>query len=73
MKCKRCCGLMVTDHLLDMEESFLPMWMKAQRCLTCGNIEDPLIHYNRKVQDTRRAKRPVAPLARPMAAPAQAA
>ncbi len=73
MKCTRCCGLMVTDHLLDMEESFLPMWMKAQRCLSCGNIEDPLIHHNRKVKDNRRAKRHIVPLARPMATPAQAA
>jgi hypothetical protein len=32
---------MVADQLLDMQESYLPMWMRGLRCVTCGNIEDP--------------------------------
>ncbi len=47
MKCARCCGLMVADELLDLQESYLPMWMRALRCVTCGNIEDPLIRHHR--------------------------
>ncbi len=57
MKCARCSGLMVKDHLLDMQESYVPMWMKGLRCVACGNIEDPLIHHHRMVQHTRKARR----------------
>lgn len=57
MTCMRCSGLMVVDHLLDMQESFVPMWMRGLRCVTCGNIEDPLINHHRIVQRTRRANR----------------
>jgi hypothetical protein len=57
MKCARCSGLMVTDHLLDMQESYVPMWMRGLRCVTCGNIEDPLIHHHRMVQHTRKVRR----------------
>lgn len=56
MTCTRCSGLMVVDHLLDMQESYLPMWMSALRCLACGNIVDPLIHYHRAERHVRRAK-----------------
>ncbi|MBK9308379.1 MAG: hypothetical protein IPM58_15150 [Nitrospira sp.] len=57
MKCARCSGLMVADHLLDMQESYVPMWMSGLRCVACGNIEDPLIHHHRMVQHTRNARR----------------
>ncbi len=73
MKCTRCCGLMIVDHLLDMQESYLPMWMRALRCVTCGNIVDPVIQHHRVVQRTRRAERLAARLARAVAQPAQAA
>lgn len=56
MKCTRCCGLMVADDLLDLKESCLPMWMRALRCIICGNIEDPLIHYHRAVRQARPTK-----------------
>jgi hypothetical protein len=56
MKCTRCCGLMVADNLLDLQESYLPMWMRALRCVTCGNIEDPLIHHHRAVRQANAAK-----------------
>ncbi|HWV46116.1 MAG TPA: hypothetical protein VN039_08880 [Nitrospira sp.] len=64
MTCTRCSGLMVADHLLDMQESYLPMWMPALRCLACGNIVDSLIHYHRAVRRTRRATRLAAQLAK---------
>lgn len=57
MKCARCSGLMVVDHLLDMQESYVPMWMRGLRCVACGNIEDPLIHHHRTVQRTRKTRR----------------
>lgn len=73
MRCTKCCGLMVVDHLLDMKESYLPMWMQALRCLTCGNIVDPLIHFHRTTQQAQRARRLTTRFARKTTRPAVAA
>jgi hypothetical protein len=73
MKCARCSGLLVVDHLLDMQESYLPMWMRGLRCIACGNIEDPLIHYNRMMHETRRARRRLSHRTQPVTSAAQAA
>ena len=73
MRCTKCSGLMIVDHLLDMQESYLPMWMQALRCVTCGNIVDPVIHHHRTVQRTRRATRLASRLARTVVRPTQAA
>ncbi len=73
MKCARCSGLMVTDHLLDMQESYVPMWMRGLRCVTCGNIEDPLIHHHRMVQHTRKVQRNASRLERTAIRPPVAA
>lgn len=56
MKCTRCQGLMVADHLIDMQESYLPMWMRGWRCIACGNIVDPLINQNRMIQKSGAAR-----------------
>ena len=50
MHCTRCEGLMVPDDLIDIQESSIPMWMKGWRCLSCGNIVDPLIQRHRMIQ-----------------------
>ena len=50
MTCTRCQGLMVKDNLVDLQESYLPMWMCGWRCVACGNIVDPLINRNRMIQ-----------------------
>ena len=52
MQCTKCDGLMVTDHLLDIRESSIPMWMRGWRCVACGNIVDPLILRHRMIQRT---------------------
>lgn len=49
MECTRCDGLMVSDDLIDMRESSIPMWLKAWRCVSCGNIVDPLIQQHRMI------------------------
>jgi hypothetical protein len=41
---------MVSDDLIDMCESSIPMWMKGWRCVSCGNIIDPLIQRHRMLQ-----------------------
>ena len=50
MQCARCDGLMVADNLIDMRESSVPMWMKGWRCVSCGNIVDPIIQRHRMIQ-----------------------
>ena len=50
MECIRCDGLMVADNLIDIQESSIQMWMKGWRCLSCGNIVDPLILQHRMIQ-----------------------
>jgi hypothetical protein len=50
MQCTRCDGFMVTDNLIDIRESSIPMWMKGWRCVSCGNIVDPLIQQHRMIQ-----------------------
>ena len=50
MQCTRCHGFMVADNLIDMLESSIPMWMKGWRCVSCGNIVDPLILRHRMIQ-----------------------
>ena len=52
MECTRCDGLMVADNLIDMQESSIPMWMKGWRCVSCGNIVDPLIQKHRMIQQS---------------------
>ena len=54
MRCKRCDGLMVTDHYIDMEDSggWLPVW----RCMCCGNVVDNEItahHFNANLRVPR--------------------
>jgi hypothetical protein len=41
---------MVADNLIDIRESGIPMWMKGWRCVSCGNIVDPLIQQHRMIQ-----------------------
>jgi hypothetical protein len=50
MNCPRCHGLMVGSDMLDIRESYLPMWMRGLRCVSCGNIVDPVIDRNRTSQ-----------------------
>jgi hypothetical protein len=74
MKCNRCRGLMVADDVLDLQESYLPMWMRAVRCVTCGNIEDPLNHRHRAIRRAKATKSVKSPPAAPiLSRPLQAA
>jgi len=43
---------MVADDLLDLQESYVPMWMRGLRCVACGNIVDPLIARNRMLRQS---------------------
>ncbi len=56
MTCQRCQGLMVEDHLLDMEESYGCPWIRGWRCVCCGDIVDPLIRRRRILQGSVRSE-----------------
>jgi len=56
MQCDKCDGLMVADNLIDIKESSIPMWMKGWRCVSCGNIVDPLIQKHRMIQEAGAAR-----------------
>lgn len=44
MRCTRCNGLMVVEDCLDIKGGPGELWIKAFRCVSCGNLVDPLIH-----------------------------
>lgn len=50
MKCARCEGLMLEDHLMDMEDFSEGMWVSTWRCMNCGHAVDPVMVANRQRQ-----------------------
>lgn len=51
--CSRCEGCMIEDFLLDMEDSSGPMWLKAWRCMNCGNIYERGLQQNRLTKEAQ--------------------
>ena len=51
--CSRCEGCMIEDFLLDMEDSSGPMWLKAWRCMNCGNIYERGLRQNRLAKEAQ--------------------
>ena len=51
--CSRCEGCMIEDFLLDIEDSSGPMWLKAWRCMNCGNIYERVLQQNRLAKETQ--------------------
>lgn len=47
MQCERCNGLMVVEDCLDLKGGDDGFWIKAMRCITCGNLLDPMIARHR--------------------------
>ena len=47
MKCRRCQGLVVGDHLFDMAGGYGEMWARSLRCVNCGTVYDAVIEQNR--------------------------
>lgn len=48
MLCLRCRGLMVHDHCEDFLEVRGPISVGVWRCISCGDIVDPVILKNRE-------------------------
>ena len=55
MSCERCQGMMVEDHLMDIEESAGLMWVIVWRCVNCGHAIDPVMVANRQLRKTAAA------------------
>ncbi len=54
MPCSRCRGMMVQDHSYDFYVDHGPFSMRAWRCVSCGNIVDPLILKHRQMRPSRK-------------------
>ena len=51
--CSRCQGLMVIEHGLDSLSGSGPANIPLRRCVQCGEIIDPVILQNRRMQNER--------------------
>lgn len=40
MSCTRYQGLMLQEHLIDMEAGYGEMWSLSRRCVNCGHRDD---------------------------------
>jgi hypothetical protein len=47
MICQRCHGLMVVDYLIDMQGGGVHHWLRAWRCVNCGDVVEPGIFRHR--------------------------
>ena len=50
MACRRCRGLTVVDHFIDMQDDRGHLWLSAWRCVNCGDVVEPGIISNRRAQ-----------------------
>ena len=56
MPCSRCRGMMVEDHSYDFYVDYGHLSMGAWRCVSCGNVVDPLILKNRQMRKSQKEK-----------------
>lgn len=53
MRCRRCHGLMLVDSFIDLEDDRGHLWLRAWRCVNCGEMEEPGIAGNRLARRSR--------------------
>lgn len=49
MTCTRCEGLMLEEHMIDMEGGYGEMWSRSWRCFNCGHRDDAVIKQHRQL------------------------
>lgn len=49
MNCTRCQGLMLDEHMIDMEGGYGGMWSVSTRCVNCGHRDDAVIQHHRQL------------------------
>ena len=47
--CTRCQGLMMEEHMIDMEAGYGQMWSRSWRCFNCGHREDAVLQHHRQL------------------------
>lgn len=57
-RCRRCDGLMVHEHCLDLLDDTGRMEFPALRCVQCGEVVDAVILLNRLRPPLSNARRP---------------
>jgi len=57
MNCVRCHGLMLEEHLLDLDSSYGGIWACAWRCVNCGHRDDAVMQQHRQAQAAQRVGR----------------
>lgn len=45
--CTRCKGLMLEEHMIDMEADYGEMWSRSWRCFNCGHRDDAVMQHHR--------------------------
>ncbi len=58
MNCTRCQGLMLDEHMLDMEGGYGERWAVSLRCVNCGHRDDAVIHHHRQLHAKSRVITP---------------
>lgn len=48
MNCTRCQGLMLKEHMIDLEGDYGEMWVSSWRCFNCGHRDDAVLQQHRK-------------------------
>lgn len=49
MACTRCQGLMLEEHMIDMEAGYGEMWSRSWRCFNCGHRDDAVMRHHRQL------------------------
>lgn len=49
MTCTRCQGLMVEEHMIDLEGGYGEMWSCSRRCFNCGHRDDAVLQHHRQL------------------------
>jgi len=49
MTCTRCQGLMLEEHMIDMEAGYGEMWKRSWRCVNCGHRDDAVLQHYRQL------------------------
>jgi hypothetical protein len=48
MSCTRCQGLMLEEHMIDLEGGYGEMWSRSWRCFNCGHRDDAVLRQHRQ-------------------------
>lgn len=47
--CTRCQGLILEEHMIDLEGDYGEMWSFSWRCVNCGHRDDAVLQHYREL------------------------